>query len=357
MPDTDWTPQRILRYAASALLVIASMQVVLPFIGALAWAAIIAISTWPLFNWLTRRVGNRPRLAATLCSLGLVVVVVGPLVILASTLGHSAPQAAKLVDELVSAIPPETPGWLAGLPLVGGLIEEAYLSVVSDTAGALRNALPAPEAAGLWALSQGARLTLAILEFLFAILVAGVLLVTSEHSVALARQLVTWLDVGDGDRIIDVVFDTVRSVSLGVVGTAAIQSLVAAVGFLIAGAPVVALLAILTFMIALLQLPTPIVWAPVAAWLYVSGEPGPALFLAIYGVAVISVVDNVVRPYLISRGAQQPFALILMGVLGGILAWGIIGMFIGPTLLAVVYAPVRTWIDGRQSGATTPGAA
>jgi predicted PurR-regulated permease PerM len=150
------------------------------------------------------------------------------------------------------------------------------------------------------------------------------------------------------------VVGTVRSVSIGLVGTASVQAMIAALGFFIAGMPGVAVLGFATFMLALVQLPTLLIWLPAAIWLYYTGEVGHAIFLGAWGLLLVNSVDNLLRPWLISRGAKLPFALILMGVLGGLLAWGIIGLFIGPTLLAVAYSLVRSWIGTAREAGNLP---
>ncbi len=355
MPESQtWTTERIARLVALALLTIACLQIILPFLGALTWAAIIAITVWPAFVWLSGRLGSRPVLAAGLCSLALFLVLVLPFAVLTATLGQAVPQVATMLKDLAVSIAPVPPDWVADLPLVGGLIRDAWLDAVSDMSGLVGKALPAAEEAGVWALAPGANLALALLEFLFAILIAGVFLVTADRSADLAERLVARLNIGEQGRIIPLVVGTVRSVSIGLVGTAAVQSLIATLGFFIADMPGVALLGFATFMLALVQLPTFLIWLPSAGWLYYTGETGSALFLVIWGLAFINTVDNFLRPWLISRGAKLPFALILMGVLGGLLAWGIIGLFIGPTLLAVAYSLVRSWIGTAREAVNLP---
>lgn len=344
MPEQSWNTERIVRLVALAVLALACLQIILPFLGAIAWAGIIAITVWPAFLWLSARLGHRPKLAATLCGLALVAVLVLPFAVLVATLGQAVPQAAQLLQGLAVEIAPEAPDWIAGLPAVGGLLADVWRNAVGDMAGLVGRALPAAEQAGVWALAQGANLALALLEFLFAILIATVLLVTADRFADLAQRIVSRLDIGEGGRLIGVVVSTVRSVSVGLVGTASVQALVAAAGFALAGVPAVPLLGFLTFVLAMVQLPTLLVWAPAAAWLWTDGQTMPALFLAGWGLLLINSVDNFLRPWLISRGARLPFALILMGVLGGLLAWGVIGLFIGPTLLAVAYSLVRAWM-------------
>lgn len=356
MPELqNWTTERIVRLVALVLLVLACLQIILPFLGALAWAAIIAISVWPAFVWLTAKLGGRPVLAAGICTFVLFVLLVLPFAVLTATLGQAVPQVGTLIKELTLAIGPEPPDWLSGLPLVGDLIRDTWSTAVTDASVLIRRALPAAEEAGVWALAQGASLALVLLQFIFAILIAGVMLVTADRFADLAQRLVFRLQMDEGGPIIGIVVSTVRSVSIGLVGTASIQALVAALGFGLAGVPGIAVLGFATFLLALIQMPTLLVWAPAAAWLYHTGETGHAIFLAIWGLLLVNTVDNFLRPYLISRGAKLPFALILMGVLGGLLAWGMVGLFIGPTLLAVAYSLVRTWIGVAQEAvAVTP---
>lgn len=353
MVDTGWNTERIVRLVALALLGLACLQIILPFLGALAWAGIIAITVWPAFVWLTGKLGDRPVLAASLCTLALFVILVLPFAVMTATLGEAVPQLAQLLQEVTVSIAPAAPPWAVKLPLVGGLIQDTWANAVNDMTGLVRKAMPAAEEAGIWALAQGASLVQALLEFLFAILIAGVFLVTADRSVDLAQRLVSRLNIGEGGRILSVVVGTIRSVSIGLVGTASVQALVAAIGFAIAGLSGVAVLGFGIFLLAMIQLPTLLVWAPAALWLYYTGQVGPAIFLGLWGLLLVNSVDNFLRPWLISRGAKLPFALILMGVLGGLLAWGILGLFIGPTLLAVAYSLVQTWIKTEE--APTPG--
>lgn len=350
----NWTIERIVRLVALVLLALACLQVIIPFMGALTWAAIIAITVWPGFIRLSGKLGNRPVVAATLCSLGLFVLLVMPFAILTANIGQAVPQLAAMLKELALSVSPEPPTWLSDLPFIGDQIREVWLAAITDMAGLLKKTLPAAEQAGVWALAQGANLALALMEFLFAILIAGIFLVTADRSAELATRLVARLNISEQERIIPIVVGTVRSVSLGLVGTASIQGLISAIGFLIAGMPGVVVLGFATFMVALVQIPTFVIWLPAAGWLYYSGDTGSAIFLAIWGAVLVNWVDNFVRPYLISRGAKLPFALILMGVLGGLLAWGVIGLFIGPTLLAVAYSLMRTWIGTAREAVNLP---
>lgn len=349
----DWNTERIVRLVALAVLVIACIQIVFPFAGALTWAGIIAISVWPAFVWLSQRLGQRPAAAAFLCTMALSALLVVPFAWMAASLGQAVPEVAKLLGDLAGRTLPEPPPWLATVPAVGPVLDEAWRGAAADMPGAIKSLAPEAERAGIWALSQGAGIALSVLEFLFAILISGVLLVTAERASVFAERVAERLDIGGG-RLLATVVQTIRSVSIGIVGTAAVQAMVAATGFLVAGVPGVALLGLVTFLVALVQMPTLLVWAPAALWLYVDDQTGAAIGLALYGGLIINSVDNVLRPWIISRGARLPFALIFIGVIGGLLAWGIIGLFIGPTFLAVAYSLLVAWLGEKVEGAPQP---
>lgn len=349
MLEYSWTTERIARLAALVILVLACLQIILPFLGALTWAGIIAMTVWPAFLWLAARLGNRPRLAAALFTLALTMVVVFPLAVLVTTFGEAVPQVAAVARDLASAAPPDPPAWLMQIPIVGQYLEEGWRRAVTDMAGLLRSARPTIEKAAIWTLAQGAQLGLALLEFFFAIIIAGVFLISADRSALWAQRVIAKIQVSDGTRLIGTVVSTVRSVSIGVVGTAIVQALLVAIGFLSADVPGVVVLGFLSFFLALVQLPTLLVWGPACLWLYHQGEGGWALFLLIWGLALVNPIDNFLRPYLISQEAKLPIALIFIGVVGGLIAWGIIGLFIGPTLLAVAHSLFRTWTGPEQA--------
>jgi predicted PurR-regulated permease PerM len=150
-----------------------------------------------------------------------------------------------------------------------------------------------------------------------------------------------------GERLADVAAATVRGVVLGILGTALIQGVVAAIGFWIAGIAAAPLLGLLTFLLSPVPIGPPLVWGSAALWMIHSGQTGWGIFVAVWGTLVVSMVDNVIKPLIISRGADLPFALVLLGVLGGAIAFGAIGVFLGPVLLALGYALLIEWAGSR----------
>ncbi len=200
---------------------------------------------------------------------------------------------------------------------------EAWREAAQDVAELFQATRPAIKKAALWTLAQGAQLGVALLEFLLALIITGMLLVTAPRSARWTRRFMDRLQIEDSERVIEVVVSTVRGVSVGQVGTAFLEGMLAGLGFFIAGVPGVVLLGFLTFVVAAVQIPALlIIIAPVALWLYFQGEGGWSLFLLIWALATIVPVDSFLRPYLISREANLPLALIFLGVIGGVLAWG-----------------------------------
>ena len=224
----------------------------------------------------------------------------------------------------------------------------AWREATADLGALLGHLQPYLARATGWLLARGADLGLALVQFLAAVLVAAVLQATGEPAVAFLARLIRRVGGEREVALLDVVGRTVRGVALGVVGTAFVQGVAAGLGLLLAGAPAPLPLALAAFAFAVVQLPPPSVLLATAAWMAWDGRVGPAVFVALWGVLVVGTVDNVVRPFLISQGADLPFLLIVVGVVGGLLAWGLIGVFLGPTLLAAGYGLLRDWLDAER---------
>jgi predicted PurR-regulated permease PerM len=310
---------------------------------------IIAVSTWPVYRRVRDGLGGRPKLAATLVALLLALTLAAPVVALSLSLAGYAQAIGPLVERLGQAGPPPPPEWLAGLPLVGPSLDGLWREATADLGGVLGQLRPYLPGITGWALARGAGLGLALAQFLAAILVAAVLHVTGQGALALLARLIRRVAGQREVALLDLAAGTIRGVAIGVVGTAVVQGAVAGVGLLIAGAPATLPLSFATFAVAVVQLPAPAVLLPVAGWLFWDGATWQAIFLAAWALLAVGTVDNLVRPYLISQGADLPFVLVVVGVVGGLLAWGFLGMFLGATLLAVGHSLLRDWLDeGRR---------
>ena len=336
--------QRIVGIVILALLVFACLKIMAPFIGPLLWAIIITVSTWPLFVRLRTALGERRKLAATLMTIVLACLFVVPIVMLVTSLSESVAGVVTLLRDLTSLKLGEPPTWLANIPLLGTRLDAQWRQAMVNMPATLEQARPYIEQTATWILKQAATFGTALLEFLLAVIISGFLYAGGE-TLAQATQRFALHTAGErGLSLVDVAERTIRSVAQGVIGTAVLQGLLIEFSLIMAGVPGSPLLGFLTFLLAVMQLPTFLVWVPAALWLGYEDRMGWAIFTAAWGLLVVGAVDNFLRPYFISHGSQLPLLLIFAGVLGGLLAWGLIGIFLGATLLAVGYTLLYDWL-------------
>lgn len=333
--------------AIVAVLLIACLKIITPFLGALIWGTIIAISTWSLFDRLQRRLTERRGLAAVILTIGMIFVFVVPIFLLVNSLTDHVASVGTLLKDLTTMTLPDAPSWLVNVPLIGPQIEEFWQEARSDMPALVASARPVITDGTSWLLKQSGNLTLSLLEFLLAIILAGFLCANGDGAKALVERLICQIAGQQGLALINVAGQTIRAVSIGVVGTASIQALLSVFGFAIASVPGAGLLGLFCFILAMLQVGTAPVWIPTAIWLSYQGETSWAIFTVVLGI-FINISDNFVKPYLISQGSDLPIPLIFLGVLGGLLAWGFIGIFVGPTLLVVSFTLLKSWLHLKE---------
>src|SRR5687768_10121150 len=324
------------------LLAAGCIFVMRPFFLALLWAGILSFSSWPLYRRLLAAVGQRNTLAALIMTAALALVILLPFTVIGFTLTDLARELMLAAQKWIDAGPPAPPDWLQRVPLIGKRLVDIWQSASADSAKflALLRRLIEPATAHLvgigLAIAGGlirVALSLFICFFFF------------RHGVATAQRISAGFSRIGGARAehhLNLAGATVRGVVYGVLGTALIQAVLAGIGFLIAGVPGAAVLALVTLFVSLLPMGPPLVCLVPAFWLYHQGSTGWAVFIMVWGFAVGSI-DNFLKPWLISRGGATPFLVILFGVLGGAIAFGFIGVFLGPTLLAVGYRIVQEW--------------
>ena len=321
----------------------AGLWVMAPFISALLWGAILAFASWPLMRLLTRALGGREGLAAGLLTGLWILLVALPLVWLGFNLADHIRDATAFVRDVQLDGLPDAPAWLAGIPLVGGRLVGMWDTLDQQGSALLVSVKPYLGQVGNWLLARSAQIGGGILELTLSLVFVFFFYRDGPRLAAFVLRLLQRL-IGDrAGYYLDLVAATVQRVVNGVIGTAAAQGLLALIGFLIAGVPGALVLGIVTFMLSLIPMGPPLAWVPATAWLVWKGDYGMAVFLGIWGTFVISGVDNVLKPYLISRGGNLPLVIVLLGVFGGLLAFGFIGLFIGPTLLAVAYSLLLDW--------------
>jgi predicted PurR-regulated permease PerM len=337
-----------------AVLLLGILAVLRPFITAILFGAILAIAAWPLRDFLLRH-GLKRGLAATLLLLLALAVVALPLLAMAPGLGERLAQGAgRLRDYFASA--PQIPSWLAGLPVVGDrlagmwdkmlLAKGNFWTMLEPYSDALREALV--DAAG--ALGQS------VLQIILSLVVATFFWVSGDTLAATLRDILRRLGGETVGAALDVAGGAVRSVAYGVVGTAVIQAVIMAIGLAAAGVPGAVLLGFVTLLLALSQIGAPLiiaVWGGAAYWLFGQDQQGWGVFMIFWGL-VVTVIDNFIKPLLIGAGVEMPLSLTILGVFGGFVAFGFLGLFIGPTLIAIGFTLLEAW---RGAPAAAPGSA
>lgn len=321
-----------------------TLWILRPFLGPLLWAIMIVVATWPLLLHLEGWLFGRRALAVAVMTLALLLVLVLPVTMAIGMLVTHADTLVGWAATLASLHLPPPPEWLARIPLVGAQIAGVWqqFSELSNREILDRAAPYAKDFAG-WLLPRIGSLGFVVVQFLVTVIVAAIVYMKGEETgrflLAFARR-VAGQKGADAARLAG---QAIRGVALGVVGTALIQAALAGIGLAIAGVPFVGLLTALAFLLTVAQLGVVLVLAPAVIWLFVAGMTGTGIFLLAWTV-IVSLTDNFIRPLLIKRGADLSLLLIFSGVVGGLLAFGIIGIFVGPVLLAVSWTLLRAWV-------------
>jgi predicted PurR-regulated permease PerM len=297
--------------------------------------------------------GGRRTLASLVLALGMIAVLLLPFLVVGATLADNVKELTAATQRWLDAGLPAPPTWLSKLPVLGRPAADAWQGLAADSAKLLAEAKRLVEPVGSWLLKAGLMLGTGLFQLALSILVAFFLL---RNGPAVAENLNASVARIAGDRgkhLLTLAGDTVRGVVYGILGTALVQAVMAAVGLLAAGVPGPGVLALLIFFLSVVPAGPFLVMLPAALWLFHQGATGWGVFMLIWAVAV-STVDNFVKPWLISQGSAMPFILILFGVLGGALAFGFTGIFIGPTLLAVGHRIVGEWASSNRSPLMPP---
>ncbi|MCX9155479.1 AI-2E family transporter [Niveibacterium sp. 24ML] len=342
--------QRFENFAQLALclaLLAGCWLVLAPFIVTILFAMIIASSTWPLYQRLLGLLGGRRSVAALLMCTGFILAVVLPLIMVAGAATDGMHWLLGLVRARTENGPLHVPDWLRGIPMVGEAIAnhlQALISSREELAALGRKLFDPARTIGLQVVSG---IGIGVVQVSLAIFVLFFLYRDGPQVLNTLERAIARLYGAIGLELLDTAQKTVFGVMVGMVGTAAAQSLVAGVGFAVAGVPAPILLAALVFFLSMVPVGPPLVWGGAAFWLYDRGDTGWAIFMVLYGVLAISSVDNIVKPLLIARTSSLPLLIAVLGVFGGVLAFGLVGVFLGPTLLALGISLTQRWLDLR----------
>lgn len=340
-PDLSRT---VLAVMAVLLLIAASLWILQPFLGALVWATMIVVATWPLLLRLQARFGGRRSPAVAVLVTVLLLLLFVPLLIAAGMVIEHVDTLPTLAERLSHMQPPAPPSWLAGLPLVGESLLRLWQEVAVAGSAALFTSLkPYVGLALKWLAAKAGSLGGVIVQFLLTGVLAAILYSQGEAAALWVRRFCRRLAGERGNQIVTLAGQAIRSVAMGIVITALVQTVLGAIGLWLCGVPYAALLGTLILLCCLVQLGPLLIMLPAAGWLFWSGNTGWAITLTIWAV-VVGMLDSVLRPWLIRQGADLPLLLIFAGVIGGLFAFGLIGLFVGPVLLAVTYTLLQAWI-------------
>jgi len=334
--------EQVIRLLVAAALLGGSLYVLMPLLAPIFWAAIFVISTWPLYRRMKRRMHGQT-LPAMVGALALLVMFAFPIALMATSLVDLANSALEYSRTRALPGPPR---FVASLPWVGEGIARRWNEAIADVPTFVASLRQYEPQFREWLLRLGRGLGQSVLLLLLSAVFAFFLFRDAERIGATVQRAAIRIDPQRGLNLLNVAAGTTRSVVYGIVGTAATQGALAAVGLAIAGVPAPLLLGLFVGMLGLIPIGlTGVIMLPACAWLFLEGRFGWGVFLTLWAVFVVGGVDNFLRPLLISRGSRLPLAIVLTGVLGGLITMGVLGIFIGAVLLGVVYVMLREWAE------------
>lgn len=331
-----------IRLALIAALILLVFHLLLPLYSVLTWGFILAIALYPIYAWLKSRLGNRARLSALIITLLSLLLIVGSLALLTENMINTVSaltQNVRANEKLIS----EPPQYIKSWPIIGETLYEAWSSASFNLAVIVKQYADSFLKTGRFLLNKTATITFDILLFMISVLFAGYLLANSESVMKNIRLFAKRLTPEYGTNIVNIVRETTQNVSRGVIGLALLQSLLLGLLLIIGGVPGAGLFTFISILFCIAQLGQFIIIIPVIIWLFFTKS---ILFASLLSIPLIAIglLDNFLKPFILARGLQTPTIVIFLGVIGGIITHGVIGVFIGPVVLAVFYDLLVNWI-------------
>lgn len=358
--DTTYQKRAVeiaIRVFAIFVLVGWCFQIVRPFVIPLVWGIIIAIATYPSYRGLLSGLGGRRIAASSLFSVVMLILLVGPMVMLAETLVDGARLLAADLSEGTLTIPPP-PESVRDWAIIGEPLHRFWALASEDISAALTKIAPQLREFGRTLLSVATGAGFGVLKFAFAIILASILLAHAGDGRDASYAVATRLAGARGPHYVDLAKSTVRSVARGILGVALIQSVLAGFGFLAVGFPGAGLLALLCLFLGIIQIGIFPILIPAVIYVFSTMDTTTALLFMVWSIFV-GLTDNILKPFLLGRGVQVPMVVIFVGAIGGLLTSGLIGLFVGPVVLALGYTLFLAWLDEQhpaQSGQDAPAA-
>ena len=348
MHRQNMTAERLLMGLPLGAIGIGCIWVLYPFFSAILWAAILTFTTWPVHVWMRRHLHLGHTGTALLMVTIVAVLVVLPLALAVPDGANDAKHLNLLLQNALAAGLPQAPPWLAQVPLVGRTAADLWSGWAADIDAMTAFFKPYFGVAAEAGLSLLLGLANGVVGFVLALIIAFFFYAAGDRFAAVLTALLGRIAGSRAPRLIEVTGNTVRGVVYGILGTAVAQGILTTFGLWLAGMPRPLLLGVMAGGLAVLPVGAPVVWIPSSLWLLASGHTWRGLFLFAYGLIAVSGADSLMRPYFIARGAQLPFLLTLLGVLGGALTFGLLGVFVAPVLLGVRFTLVREWAQPEQ---------
>ena len=332
----------LIRIAFGLAIAIGCYFIIAPFLTAITISAIVTVVSWPLFKRFKNSMGERATPAALLMVILLTVLIIIPITFLSAAIAQQLPVAIAAASDYIRTI--SAPLWLKDIPMVGPWLYNQVAIVFEPKAMAeLIKKLIDPVSREL--VSIALQLGNGLVQLTLVAFIAFFFYRDGDSLAERVNELLEKVSGSLSQELSLILVNTTRSVVYGIVGTSAAQSLMACIGFVIVDAPGTLLLTVAVFIFSVVPIGPPIVWGPVAIWLWMQGDIGMAIFLVVWGSTVVALVDNLLKPLLIARGTPLPISLVFLGVFGGVIAFGFLGLILGPVLLAVGVALVITWLS------------
>ena len=346
----------ILAIVAIVGLIVGSMWIMSPFFTSIVWATMIVVACWPLMLRVQSWARGRRGLAVAVMTLLMLAVFIVPLMLAINTIVDNADTLVRWGRMAAHFELPPPPAWVATLPLVGERVAEIWAGLRAAGADELvKRAAPYAGRGAQWVAGQAGGIGMLLVHFLATVVIAAVMFAQGEEGARRVLALARRISEDHGEDSLRLAASAIRGVALGVVVTALLQTIATALGLYIAGVPFAGLLTAVTLILCIAQIGAGLVLIPSVIWLFWSGETSVGVFLAVWSVVVLTM-DNFIRPFLIRKGADLPLLLIFAGVIGGLLSMGLVGLFVGPVILAVTYRLFEAWA-GLYSAPSRPQAA
>ncbi|WP_457675527.1 AI-2E family transporter [Thiolapillus sp.] len=337
-----------IRIGLVALLAGWSIYIASPFIGPIVWGIIIAIGSYPLYRWLQKKTGLGGGMTTTLLTLLMLAILIVPSIMLSGALVEEARNLSGYLQEGNELQIPPPPEKVAGWPVIGKKLHTFWTNASENPKETLKEIEPQLKVVGKWLISAAAGTGLGILMFIFSIVIAGIFLATAAGGHRAAVAIFDRLTAGRGEELTELSKSTVRSVVNGILGIAIIQTLLAGLGFLAMDIPGAGALALVCLVLAVVQIDILIILIPLSIYAFSFAGTGAAVMFLLWNIAV-GLMNNILKPILLARGVKAPMAVIFVGAIGGLIAHGLVGLFVGAVVLVLAYTLFMLWLDERSA--------